>query len=173
MLLFNHFDRFKGRYIAVFNGTALAVQTVCYLCLLNPIYRNAYITYLCMLVFGIATIVLLFQPRYNMNFKYKSLVLAVFMTYMGLILKSSEPILNSIIIMVVALVCVGLGFCNKEKYLRIYGLVLALLTCAKITLYDFMDAATLQKIILFLAVGFIALIIAGIYIILEKKEQSL
>jgi uncharacterized membrane protein len=126
-----------------------------------------------MLVFGIATIVLLFQPRYNMHFKYKSLVLAVFMTYMGLIFKSSEPILNSIIIMVVALVCVGLGFYNKEKHLRIYGLVLALLTCAKITLYDFMDAATLQKIVLFLAVGVIALIIAVIYIILEKKEQTL
>jgi hypothetical protein len=173
MLLFNHFERFRDRYIAVFNGIALAVQTVCYLCLFNPVYRNVYITYLCMLVFGIATIVLLFQPRYNMHFKYKSLVLAVFMTYMGLIFKSSEPILNSIIIMVVALVCVGLGFYNKEKHLRIYGLVLALLTCAKITLYDFMDAATLQKIVLFLAVGVIALIIAVIYIILEKKEQTL
>jgi hypothetical protein len=171
MLLFNHFKRFRDRYIAVFNGVALAVQTVCCLGLLNPVYRNAYITYLCILIFGIATIVLLFQPAYNMHFKYKNLILAVFMTYMGLIFKSSEPILNSIIIMVVALVCVGIGFYNKEKYLRIYGLVIALLTCGKITLYDFMDAATLQKIILFFAVGIIALIIAGIYIILEKKTK--
>lgn len=172
MLLFNHFDRLHDRYIIVFNAFALGVQTACYMFLMNPVYRNAYITYLCMLVFGAATIVLIFQKRYNMDFKLKNLVLAIFLTYMGFIFKSSEPILNSIILMVVALVCVGTGFANGQKFLRIYGLVLALMICGKMVLYDFMDAATLQKIILFFAVGVIALIIAGIYIILEKKSSA-
>lgn len=172
MLLFNHFARLHDRYIIVFNAFALGVQAVCYMFLMNPVYRNAYITYLCMLVFGAATIVLIFQKRYNMDFKLKNLVLAIFLTYMGFIFKSSEPILNSIILMVVALVCVGTGFANRQKFLRIYGLVLALMICVKMVLYDFMDAATLQKIILFFVVGVIALIIAGIYIILEKKSST-
>lgn len=172
MFLFNHFGRFRDQYIIVFNVLALMAQAFCYLLLMNPVYRNAYITYLCMLVFGAATIVLIFQKRYNMDFKLKNLVLAIFLTYMGFIFKSSEPILNSIILMVVALVCVGTGFANKQKFLRIYGLVMALMICGKMVLYDFTDAATLQKIILFFAVGVIALIIAGIYIILEKKSST-
>lgn len=171
MFLFNHFKRLHDRNIAVFNVFALVTQAVCYVFLINPVYRNAYITYLCMLIFGTATIVLIFQKRYNMDFRLKNLVLATFLTYMGFIFKSSEPILNSIILMVVALVCVGVGFANRQKFLRIYGIVMALLICIKMVLYDFMDAATIQKIILFFVVGVIALIIAGIYIILEKKSS--
>jgi hypothetical protein len=169
MLLFNHVSRYRGKNIILFNIFAFIVQAICFVMLVNPIYRNAYITYLSMLVFGVATIVIMLQPAYNMDFKFKNIVLAVFLTYMGLIFKSGVPILNSIILMIVALICVGVGFVIREKPLRIYGLILALCICVKIVLYDFMDAANLQKIILFFAVGVIALIIAGIYIILEKK----
>lgn len=172
LLAFNHFERMHDRYLVVFNVFALGVQVVCYLLLINPVYRNAYFTYLCMLVFGAATIVLIFQKRYHMDFKIKSLVLAIFLTYMGFIFKSSEPIMNSIILMVVALVCVGTGFANRQKFLRIYGLSMALMICGKMVLYDFMNEAILQRIILFFAVGVIALIIAGIYIILEKKSST-
>jgi len=47
--------------------------------------------------------------------------------------------------------------------------VLSLCTCGKIALYDYWGAPILQKTILFFVVGVIALVIAGIYIILEKK----
>ena len=98
--------------------------------------------------------------------------MAIFLTYMALVVRTSLPVMNSILLMLIALVCVGTGFYAKEKRVRIYGLVLSLLVCGKIVLYDYRGAATLQKMILFLTVGIIALIIAGIYIVLEKKNSK-
>ena len=74
-----------------------------------------------------------------------------------------------LVIMLIALVSVTAGFVKKDKPVRIYGLVLSLCTCGKIALYDYWGAPILQKTILFFVVGVIALVIAGIYIILEKK----
>lgn len=172
ILLFNNVPRFRTGSIVVYNGMALAGQVICFLLLMNPVYRDAYITYLCMLVFGLGTIVLTFQEKYHMNFKGKHLIMAIFLTYMALVVRTSLPVMNSILLMLIALVCVGTGFYTKEKRVRIYGLVLSLLVCGKIVLYDYRGAATLQKMILFLTVGIIALIIAGIYIVLEKKNSK-
>lgn len=169
IFIFNNVKRWQGKNIIVFNGLALAGQIVCFLLLLNPVYQNAYIVYLCMLIFGLATIVLTFQEKYHMNFKQKNLILAVFLTYMAFVLQTSQPIINSIFMMLIALICVGLGFAVKEKWVRIYGLVLSLIICGKITLYDSFDTAALQKTILFFTVGIIALAISGIYIILERR----
>ena len=172
ILLFNNVPRFRAGSIVVYNGVALAGQVICFLLLMNPVYRDAYITYLCMLVFGLGTIVLTFQDKYHMNFRGKHLIMAIFLTYMALVVRTSLPVMNSILLMLIALVCVGTGFYAKEKGVRIYGLVLSLLVCGKIVLYDYRGAATLQKMILFLTVGIIALIIAGIYIVLEKKNSK-
>ena len=90
-------------------------------------------------------------------------------SYMALIVKTNIPVINSILIMLIALVSVTAGFVKKDKPVRIYGLVLSLCTCGKIALYDYWGAPILQKTILFFVVGVIALVIAGIYIILEKK----
>jgi len=172
MLLFNNISRFRGKHIVVFNGFALAGEVICFLLLLNPVYQNAYLTYLIMLVFGLATIVLTFQEKYHMNFKCKNMIMALFLTYMAIIIRTNLPVINSILLMVIALVCVGVGFVVKEKAVRIYGLVLSLLVCVKIVLYDYIGVSTLQRTVLFFAVGVIALIIAGIYIILEKKNTK-
>lgn len=169
ILLFNNVKRWQGRNIVLFNGLALAGQIICYLQLWNPVYRNAYIVYLCMLIFGLATIVLTFQEKYHMNFRYKNLVLAMFLTYMALVVRTDLSIINSIVMMLIALVCVTWGFYAKEKQVRIYGLVFSLIICGKITLYDFFDAEALQKMILFFTVGVIVLAISGIYIILERR----
>jgi len=138
---------------------------------MSPNYRNAYVVYLCMLVFGVATIVLTFQEKYHMDLKHKNIILAIFLTYMALIVRTNLPIINSILMMLIALICVGWGFSIKEKEIRIYGLVLSLIVCGKIVLYDFFDAEALQKTILFFVVGVIALMIAGIYIVLERKAN--
>lgn len=71
--------------------------------------------------------------------------------------------------MVIAIGAVISGFALREKKLRVTGLVLTLTVCAKIALYDFRGAASVEKMILFLVVGLIALAISGIYIALEKK----
>ena len=137
--------------------------------LADPVYRNSYITYLCMFVFVLAYLVLTLQEKYYKNFKHRELILVIFLTYMALIVKTNIPVINSILIMLIALVSVTAGFVKKDKPVRIYGLVLSLCTCGKIALYDYWGAPILQKTILFFVVGVIALVIAGIYIILEKK----
>lgn len=172
LLLFNNVKKWHGKEMRVYNALMLTGQGICYFQLINPVYRNAYLTYLCMLVFGVATIVICFQERYHLDFKGKQLVLAVFLTYMGLVVRTSYPIINSILLMLTALFCVGMGFVVNRKSVRIYGLVLSLVICGKLVLYDFMEAGVLQKTILFFAVGVLALIIAAIYMILERKQEK-
>ena len=172
MLVFNGVKRWHGAGMVVFNACALGGQVIGYLMLINPVYRNAYLTYLCMLIFGIATITICFQKQYHLDFGGKQLILAVFLTYMALIVRTSYPIINSILLMLIALVCVGMGFYMKKKATRIYGLTLSLLVCGKLVLYDFMGANLLQKTILFFSVGVIALMIAAIYMILERNQEK-
>ena len=173
MLLFNNIERFRGRGILVFNGMALAGQAVCYLLLIDPIYRNCYLTYLCMLIFGVTTIVTCFRKEYQMDFAAKHLIMAIFLTYMGLVVRTGYPIVNSILLMLIALGCVGFGFVLPKKPVRIYGLMLSLSVCLKLVLYDFRGVNTLQKMILFFVVGVIALVIAGIYMIFERNQDRL
>jgi hypothetical protein len=125
-----------------------------------------------MLVFGVATIVVCFQKHYHLDFKYKQLILAVFLTYMGLIVRTNYSIVNSILLMMIALLCVGMGFAIRQMSVRIYGLVLSLTVCAKIVLYDFVGANMLQKTILFFVVGVLALVIAAIYMVLERLQMK-
>lgn len=172
MLLFNNIAKCRGKNILIFNLFAMGVQSVCYLNLLNPVYQDTYICYFCMLIFGAATIMLMLQERYHMDFKGKYVVLALFFSYMAFVLRVATPVINSIIMMVIALVSVGVGFASDKKNVRIYGLILSLFVCGKLVLYDFFEAPTIQKTILFFSVGMIALIIAATYIILEKKNRS-
>lgn len=172
LLIFNNVKRWHGSGMRVYNIMVLSGQAVCYLLLINPVYRNAYLTYLCMLIFGVATLMICLQKKYHLECRGRQLVIAVFLTYMALITRTSYPIVNSILLMMIALVCVGMGFVVRKKSLRIYGLVLSLVICVKLVLYDFMGANTLQKTILFFAVGVIALMIAAIYMILERSQEK-
>lgn len=171
LLLFNNVKRFRGKNIVVFNVVALVIQIICHLVLALPMYEQEYLTYLCTLVFGVATIMLTLQEHYHINVRSKNVFFAVYLTYMALIFDWEWPIINSIFMMLIALVCVGVGFADRQKEIRIYGLVLSLIICGKIALYDFHGIDTMQKIILFFSVGSIALVISGIYIILEKRTH--
>lgn len=172
LLLFNNVTRLRGRGMLAYNVCALAGQAVCFLLLANPIYRNSYLTYLCMLVFGVATLVICMHEKYHLDFQYRQLVLAVFLTYMGIVIRTSYPIVNSILLMTLALFCVGEGFAARRKEVRVYGLALSLAVCAKLVIYDFMGANILQKTILFFVVGVIALMIAAIYMVLERSRDQ-
>lgn len=172
ILLFNNVNYMRGKNILVFNVFVLVGQIGALIALANPVYRNSYLTYLCMFVFVLAYLVLTLQERYYKNFKHRELIIMIFLTYMALIVKTNVPVVNSILIMLIALVSVTLGFLKKDKPVRIYGLVLSLCTCGKIALYDYWGAPVLQKTVLFFIVGVIALVIAGIYIVLEKKTGN-
>lgn len=172
LLLFNNVDRWRDGGILLYNGLVLAGQEICFLLLINPVYRNAYFTYLCMLVFGVTTIVICFQEKYHMDFKNKQMIMAVFLTYMALIVRTNYPVVNSILMMLIALVSVGMGFAGRKRSVRIYGLVLALVVCGKIVLYDFLEAPLLQRTLQFFIVGVLALVISAIYMVLERKENK-
>lgn len=172
ILLFNNVKYMRGKNILVFNVFVLVGQLGALIALANPVYRNSYLTYLCMFVFILAYLVLTLQERYYKNFKHRELIIVIFLTYMAVIIKTNVPVINSVLIMLIALVSVTLGFVKKDKPVRIYGLVLSLCTCGKIALYDYWGAPVLQKTILFFIVGVIALVIAGIYIVLEKKTGN-
>ncbi|MCH5343586.1 MAG: DUF2339 domain-containing protein [Acetatifactor sp.] len=191
ILLFNNVKRWRDDHILVYNVLAVAGQAILFLTLISAKwwvvdtswiartveeYRkelmDLYITYFFMLIFGLATIVLTFKEKYRMRIRGKELVVAGYLTYMALVLPTSETIVASILLMVIALVCVGVGFTRRHKPIRIYGLVLSLVVCGKLVLYDFLEVPILQKTILFFVVGVMALIIAGIYIILEKRAVA-
>lgn len=172
MLLYNNVKRWHGEGMIVYNIMVLLGQAVCYILLFNPVYRNSYLTYLCMLIFGLATLVVCLHKRYHLECSEKPLVIAIFLTYMGMVIRTNYSIINSILLMVIALACVGVGFIIKKKSIRIYGLVLSLVICAKLVLYDFMGVNILQKTILFFVVGILALMIAAIYMILEWGQEK-
>ena len=93
----------RGKGILVFNVFVLIGQVGALIGLADPVYRNSYITYLCMFVFVLAYLVLTLQEKYYKNFKHRELILVIFLTYMALIVKTNIPVINSILIMLIAL----------------------------------------------------------------------
>lgn len=97
--------------------------------------------------------------------------MAGFLTYMILVTRFQFRITSSILLMIVGLFGIILGFVQRDRKLRIYGLVLSMLMCLKIALFDF-RVESLQRIILFLVTGLAALGISGVYALMEKKYQK-
>lgn len=81
--------------------------------------------------------------------------------------------LVSLLLMVLAILAIIAGFVRREMPLRIYGLCLALFACAKVVLHDFWGLELLQKSLLFLGVGAIAIGIAVVYAVLEQRQKKI
>ena len=147
--------------------TLLIVTTTLYI----PMYRDELVTVVLTMVFGLAIMIQYYFERYETFMAGKMLPLGLFITAYIPIFRM-ENIVVSIILMSLALMCVALGFIFKQKGIRIYGLVLAILVCAKIGFYDFWSADSLIKTVMFFIVGILSLIIAGVYIVVEKKMSK-
>lgn len=80
--------------------------------------------------------------------------------------------MESILLMVIALGCVGFGFRRRDKLERACGLTVAFFVCLKLALYDFREVELLYRMIVFMVVGVLLLGISLIYILLEKKEEK-
>ncbi len=163
---FNYIEFFRGKHIKIFNYINLGLMSYLYLL---AAFRKNNMSYAIMLILGIAFMALAFRDKFGMNFKIKNIIFVLFLCYMTLIWDIPVHFFKSIILMVIAIGAVVSGFVLKEKRLRITGLTLTLTVCAKIVLYDFISAATTERMLLFLIVGMIVLGISGIYIALEKK----
>lgn len=126
---------------------------------------------LIMLALGTVSITLMFGPKYKIHMPRRYLAVAIFLTCYTLLGSFFTPVIASIILMAVALTCVGVGFKVDDKGVRIYGLIMAAIVCLKLVLYDFIEVNTIYRIIVFLVVGVLALIISFIYILLEKNAD--
>lgn len=169
MLLFNHVKVLQGKNISVYNYVVVAIQIVCYFIVMFADYEEFKILYFILAFLGGGFIYFMCQDRYHLPEKGRGMALAIFMSYMVLVVEFTYPITASILLMLIGLVSIGSGFVLLDKKIRIYGLVMALFVCFKITLSDFSGGDELQRMILFFAAGVVALLISGIYIILEKK----
>lgn len=152
--------------IKLYNILALSMVGICYFWML--FVENIYI-YLIMLLFGITVLVFFFDDKYELSARHKSMWIGCFLTYMFLILDTEYPIINSVLLAGTAILCVAMGFISKEKPVRIYGIVMAIIVALKVALFDFGEMEAVQRMLTFLIVGVLILVISYIYILLEKK----
>lgn len=168
-LLFNYVKGFAGKGIAGFNITVLVLETACYLGLGFFQKFDSVMIYFILTVLGLGIILFTFQPGiFRVAAGWRRLTISGFLTYMVLVTRFGERITSSILMMLVGLFSIAMGFRQADRKLRIYGLVLCMLMCFKITLFDF-KVQPLQRIILFAAAGVVALLISGIYALMDRK----
>lgn len=168
-LLFNHLPGLKNKNQQVYNRINLVFMLLYYL---GVWFCQNYILSSVMMVLGAATIVIVFRKRYSMDVSGKYLILAGFLTYFTLTGHYGSPVIVSIFLMVISLFCVGAGFRFSDKKERICGLVMAAFVCLKLVVYDFREVEAVYRMVVFFAVGVIALLISFIYVKLEKRINS-
>jgi uncharacterized membrane protein len=124
-------------------------------------------------LFGAAWLVFYLAPLFYLEFPKKYLALVGYLAFMTLaVIPFPDPIATSITLMVIAIVSVAVGIRIEDKAQRLCGLVLAIFVCAKISIFDFSESAPLQRMIVFMVVGVIAMLISLIYIRLEKGLRA-
>lgn len=165
-LLFNHLPWLKEKKQRPYNIVNVAVMAFYYL---GVWFCRSYVFSSAMMVLGAIAILVVFRERYEMGIRRKYLVLAGFLTWFSLTGHYESPVIVSILLMVIALGCVGVGFKMNDKPERICGLAMAAFVCLKLVLYDFSEVEAIYRVLVFLVVGTIALIISFIYVRLEKN----
>ncbi len=120
-------------------------------------------------IFGLVYACMIMMKQFGFPFAGNTIVIAVYLAYVVLLLPWPSKAAASGALMAIALVSVVLGAIRKQRHVRIYGLVLSLLVCLKLVLYDFFDSDALEKTLLYFVVGILALIISTVYFILERK----
>ena len=168
-LLFNNLPWLKKYDQLPYNIFNIVVMSLTYLMAL--LVRDTGVC-LIMMVLGTVSITLMFSKRYKIYVPRRYLVAAVFLTCYALLGSFFTPVIVSILLMAVALTCVGIGFKMDDKVVRIYGLIMAAFVCLKLVLYDFIEVNTIYRIIVFLVVGILALVISFLYILLEKNADK-
>lgn len=68
-----------------------------------------------------------------------------------------------------AVICIVIGFIGKYKYIRLYGLILSLVSILKIVIFDVKYDSTVTKAIVVIACGIVAFAISFIYNVVDKK----
>lgn len=167
-MLFNHLPALKGKQQFPYNMVSVCFMASFYI----AVCRESWLFSTAMMIFGAIVILIVFRKRYQLEIPRKYLLLAGFLAFFALAGDYGSPVVESILLMIIALSCVGIGFKQKDKVERICGLVMAVFVCLKLVLYDFREVETMYRVIVFLAVGVLTLGISFIYILLEKNEDK-
>ncbi|MBP5553731.1 MAG: hypothetical protein J6X94_02560 [Lachnospiraceae bacterium] len=124
-------------------------------------------------VFGLTYLIITLRKEYGMFYAEQYILVPIYLTWAMLLAPVTKNFLLSILLMAIAVVSVIIGFALKRKGIRIYGLVLSIVVCAKIAFIDFvtLDDA-LSKTIMYILVGAFALLIGTIYMVLESRESK-
>ena len=172
--LINTIPGIKGKHNHVFNWFALIWAMI----MLIPSSRTGdsvedVLIFSIGAVFGLALIILLMNSEYRMPFRGKYIMIPAYLTFISFLVPLEKGFILSIILMAIALISVIIGFALKEKSIRIYGLILSIVICAKIALIDFISIGDVKaKTIMYILVGALALAIGCIYMVLESRENK-
>ena len=172
--LINYIKRIKGRNFVVFNWFAL-IWSLILLISGSRIDFSAegILIFSIGAVFGLALVILLMNKEYGMPFCRKYIMIPAYLTFISFLVPLESGFVLSIILMAIAVISVIIGFVLKEKSIRVYGLILSIVICAKIALIDFVAIGDVKsKTIMYILVGALALAIGCIYMVLEARESK-
>lgn len=97
---------------------------------------------------------------------------AVSFAWIFLLTENMYPLVCSVLICVLAAVMIAGGFMKKDKPVRIYGLCLIIFVALKLVGYDFKEAESFVRIIVFSISGLVILGVSFLYIFLEKRLED-
>ena len=172
--LINNIGNLKGKGFRVYNYFMLVFEMLL-LCTSSHLEFSAEGVFIFCIaaIFGLAFVILMMNREYGMFFAGYYIAIPVYLTYVSILLPIDNGFIMSIILMGIAVVSVIIGFALKEKAIRIYGLVLSILICAKIALVDFVSLGDAKyKTLMYIFVGAFALAIGCIYMVLESRESK-
>ncbi|MBD5455012.1 MAG: DUF2339 domain-containing protein [Lachnospiraceae bacterium] len=168
-LLFNHLPVLKNEKQLAYNIVNVVFAGL--FCFCTVFCWEYYINAVTMLI-GTVMFLMIFRKKYGLELPKKYLFLAGYLIYMIFASNYETPVIVSILLMTVAVGCVGIGIVLKDKVYRICGLVISVIVCVKMLIYDFRELESMPRAVLFMIVGVIALVISFLYIYQEKKEDQ-
>ena len=172
--MINNFKKFRGPGFKVYNYCMLVFDLILLAISVNGDLSAEGVFIFCIAaIFGLAFVILMLNKEYGLFFAGYYIAIPVYLTFVAVLLPIDNGFILSIILMGIALVSVIIGFVLKEKAIRIYGLVLSILVCAKIALVDFVSIGDAKyKTLMYILVGAFALMIGCIYMVLENRENK-
>lgn len=142
--------------------TMFAVLYVCFLTRNDDVRLLGY-AFACVIIIGA-----FFVKKYKQYHLYT----AVSFAWLFLLTERMYPLICSVLICILAAALIGGGFIKKDKPIRIYGLCLMIFVALKLVGYDFKEAESMTRIIVFLVVGLVILGVSFLYIYLEKRQAE-
>ena len=164
----------NGRQDKAVVYTTYASNVVCGIVIMVMLTEQEGITYYLTLLIGCVVFMNNVERFIKSNQMWKQLYAMIKITlYIIFVFETlqSATILLSVFLFVAAIIWVSIGFEINAKNVRLYGLVTAILSIAKLFLLDLQYNSSLTRAIGFFVCGILAFLISFIYNQFEKKDN--